>query len=674
MFDITGTCASSEESSYLSKNKNLYRIDCIEEDLMVETFSTPESLSDDYWSASWEFSSNGDTLYIWGEGYVPNLNEWQDEYGNLCLSDSQVNALKRVEIYGDFTSVGEAAFFNYPNLQTIIIYADITKIGDYAFGSCKNLNYIKFPSTTTHIGNYAFAKTPNVKGSLSLVSGIKSIGDGAFWQSGINSVSIPGTVEHIGNGAFAECDNLEEVNIESGVPYIGDRMFLSDKSLVSVEIPDSVESIGMFAFQKCISLERINLPQSVTRIDDYAFSLCHELCSINIPENLEHLGESAFCQTGLKSITIPDTIEELKPWVFSECKSLTNVYLPNTLTSIAFCAFSKCTSLKRITLPDSLTYIGEEAFSLSGLTSVNIPGSVKDFDKEIFAGCENLLTATLKYGINKVAAGMFVSCPSLKAVSVPSSVTTIEEYAFQDCTALENIVLPNNLKIIEADAFYNCISLESIKLPDGIEEICAGAFSQSGLTEITIPDSVEFLGDEAFSECMNLEKVINCAFCPENIFEGCMMLESVELAENTSHIGGRAFCNCLSLKTLLIPETVCSISKDAFEGTDVTLQVKEGSFAHSFALENDIPYEPFGIKVIVSSDRKNFTMNTVGVPDNTLFLLALYNGKRLVEVKEPTYEGNKVTFRTDKAYTTAKIFAWENLNNQVPVCLQALVE
>ena len=77
----------------------------------------------------------------------------------------------------------------------------VTAIGDSAFMNCTNLESVTLPSTVTSIGKYAFSTT-NMK-SFDL-SGFTSISEGIFEDcTNLNSVILPENCEEIPDNAFA---------------------------------------------------------------------------------------------------------------------------------------------------------------------------------------------------------------------------------------------------------------------------------------------------------------------------------------------------------------------------------------------------------------------------------------------------------------------------------------
>ena len=71
---------------------------------------------------------------------------------------------------------------------------------------------------------------------------------------------------------------------------------------------NNVTTIGMRAFNDCSALSDITLPSSLHEIADGAFSRCLSITSVTLPASLTMIGRDAFDNTGLTSITIPDTV------------------------------------------------------------------------------------------------------------------------------------------------------------------------------------------------------------------------------------------------------------------------------------------------------------------------------------------------------------------------------
>ena len=172
-------------------------------------------------------------------------------------------------------------------------------------------------------------------------------------------------------------------------------------------------------------------------------------------------------------------------------------------------------------------------------------------------------------------------------------VVGIDPGAF-DSVCYGKLHLPSSLRTIGGNAFNDAI-FDQIELPDGLRAIGGYAFQFSSLREIDIPDSVYVLGESAFYFCTALERVslpAGLRDIPEAVFDQCTALTQVELPEGLLTIGDLAFSSCAALETLTIPACVTSIGVGAFNGCDrLTLRCAENSFAHRYALENDVPFE-----------------------------------------------------------------------------------
>ena len=204
------------------------------------------------------------------------------------------------------------------------------------------------------------------------------------------------------------------------------------------------------------SVSREGKTYSVTSIGGYAFSGC----------------------SGLTSVTIGNSVMEIRSEAFSGCSGLTSVTIGNSVTEIAWNAFDGCSGVKTliyaegctnilktglrsitsVTIPNSATSIGDGAFSgCSGLTSITIPNRVKSIGNHAFEGCSGLTSVTIGNSVMEIRSEAFSGCSGLTSVTIPNSVTSIGDAAFRGCSGLTSITIPNRVTSIGDDAFSDCI-------------------------------------------------------------------------------------------------------------------------------------------------------------------------------------------------------------------------
>ena len=119
-------------------------------------------------------------------------------------------------------------------------------------------------------------------------------------------------------------------------------------------------------------------------------------------------------------------------------------------TSIGDGAFSGCTGLKSITIPNSVTSIRYEAFYYcTGLTSIEIPNSVTSIGKSAFYGCSGLTSITIPNSVTGIENYAFAHCSSLASITIPNSVISIGDWAFEGCSGLKEV------HITDLDAWKN---------------------------------------------------------------------------------------------------------------------------------------------------------------------------------------------------------------------------
>jgi len=173
-------------------------------------------------------------------------------------------------------------------------------------------------------------------GTLTLDPRVISIGDQAFYQSGLLSVSIPDSVTTIGYAAFST-SALRSVVIGDGDTDIGEDAFSQNWFLTSVQIGTGAVRIGNKAFYDN------NYPRSpafdfrggsgVTKIGDYAF-FGAKFTNFTIPDSVSEIGDGAFLNNFyLTSVSIGSGVTTMGTDIFG----FDNASYRSVLRHITYC-------------------------------------------------------------------------------------------------------------------------------------------------------------------------------------------------------------------------------------------------------------------------------------------------------------------------------------------------
>ena len=120
--------------------------------------------------------------------------------------------------------------------------------------------------------------------------------------------------------------------------------------------------------------------------------------------------------------------------------------------------------------------IGNNAFDGNEkITSVTIPGTVKEIRQYAFRSCKNLKKITLQEGVESIGYYAFAGCTNLTEVNLPTTLNYIENLAFRSCVNLEQIVIQENSKgqetKIQHCAFEFCSKLKKIYFPKTLKTL-----------------------------------------------------------------------------------------------------------------------------------------------------------------------------------------------------------
>lgn len=305
------------------------------------------------------------------------------------------NVFSTIKLGNNVKSIGDYAFNNSRKLYSINIPTSLESISLQMLAGCPLISNINIPPCVKSIGNQAFMSTGLV--SVYIPDTVESLGVGLFQNCtklsecrlplGIESIpadtfmdctflrefNIPKTVITIGNSAFYD-SGIKSITIPDSVTHIGERAFYS-VNIESIVIPDSVTNMDGYVFQDCTSLTSVTIGSGLSKIGIWTFSRCSALTGLTIPSNITDIGSYAFNGSGIQSITIPDTVTTLGTQIFGNCNSLSSVVIGSGITSIPSSCFYYCRALKEITLPEQIVSISSYAFNYSGLTSLKLKSS-----------------------------------------------------------------------------------------------------------------------------------------------------------------------------------------------------------------------------------------------------------------------------------------------------------
>jgi len=236
----------------------------------------------------------------------------------------------------NLTTIGDAAF-QVP-ITSIDLPNTVTSIGDQAFRA-SGLTSIRIPGSVTHLGAGAFWEAERLATiTFDAPSSLTSISDNTFQQAiGLTSIVIPSSVTSIGGGAFGNTTSLASVTFaaSSDLRTVGEYSFAGTPLLTTITLPDTVTSIGSNAFQNS-GVATVTLPSNpeFTMISNSLFEGATTLTGITVPDSVTRIGYSAFKgTTALSTAVIGGNVQRIDASAFQN-SGLTSIRLPQSLTTL----------------------------------------------------------------------------------------------------------------------------------------------------------------------------------------------------------------------------------------------------------------------------------------------------------------------------------------------------
>ena len=451
-------------------------------------------------------------------------------------------------------------------------------------------------------------------------------------------LEIPAVVRHEGKSyrvkeiekyAFTTCCAIKHLKICEGVEVISDYAFQACANLESVSIPSSIKVVGAAPFQYCTSLTTIVVDKKNPVFDSREGcnalimtqdnSLIVGCSATKIPSSVKCIDKYAFMGCLAEEVAIPDGVERINFFAFSNCPNLKRIFIPASVESIEELAFDNCPEVISIVVDknntdydsrngcNAIIYTSDSRLIL-GCSSTIIPQGIETIGEYAFSHCRNLQKIVIPEGVSCIADGAFSCCSNLKDVVLP---TTLESFIggsnFSYCTSLESITIPKGVYNMEGDIFSGCISLQKISVDsanetfdsrnncnavidteqnklvvgckgtvivDGIKSIGSRAFYKSGITSIHIPSSVGSIESAAFKDCEYCMSIT--VDDSNNTYKSAGSNSVVEKATNelvractttkilpeVKVVGAYAYMNTPFL--VILPEGIISIKEGAF--------------------------------------------------------------------------------------------------------------
>ena len=499
----------------------------------------------------------------------------------------QEETIARAEIYrryhaGEpFAGVCDDELMLFPSaedyVEFVMLKLQLLGQSHYKLTYHANPDIDKFPHFALHVmtgGSVDAEYAPNgVLSDFPLCNVLNFVNAWRFETKGLQKVIIPNGVDKI-DGTISEAfHNACEVALPDTVAEMPALIHL--QHLTEIHIPHSMTEIPMDFCKDCGSLQKIEWHDNIQSIGLSAFCGCKELQRAELPCQLQELGSSAFSGcTSLSEVVLPKTLQKIGMDAFVWCTSLTEIDLSACeRVEIGGRAFAN-SGLVTLTIPDSVVKVAENAFrDCKALRHVDIQSagfiqSCCDDNLSVFNNCDSLESVVFADTLTCVPNALFMGCSALSEVSLPDSLENIYGYAFHKCTSLRSMDFPNGVHLIGGSAFRES-GIERLELQsDALQAIGSMAFSRcAALTDVRVVGKQGVIYGSAFEDCTFLQSVHieNIQQIYGTAFRGCINLKQVTLV-GVEHIGGRCFRDCRSLEEITFADTVAVIESYCFEG------------------------------------------------------------------------------------------------------------
>ncbi|MBR5987310.1 MAG: leucine-rich repeat protein, partial [Clostridia bacterium] len=456
------------------------------------------------------------------------------------------------------SELGEGAFENSAALVNVALPEGIAALPARVFYGCSSLVSVNIPNGVNSIGAFAFGKSGLNSIDFTALDLLPSIGDSAFADCGeLRTVSFNGTnVTSIGKDAFRGCSKLISIDLfavndeatgerRSELTYIGEGAF-AGTAITEIVLPENVTRISDYLFDGAKYLRSITALGSIESIGDYAFKDTEALTSIpdGMLQTLRVIGRGAFMGSGLREIALPQSVTEIAPETFKDCKYLTNVTLTSSLRKIGDSAFEGCDGRIDLDAYDYVEVSGGKVYLVNEdepedvvrdlINTTTVSGNVYSTivnGRKIRAVGDKIVIDNRFSGTayeDELTGNVF-------RVAYVDDLKVVLRY--ENGAYVLRIYLGDGGKMTDAKLNVS-FGVTKINLGIRVTEIGARAFARTAIESVNLTDSVTKVGDEAFAYNDSLQSVLIGAKLESigaGVFRGTPNLSGVDVNKKNTH-------------------------------------------------------------------------------------------------------------------------------------------
>ena len=382
---------------------------------------------------------------------------------------------------------------------------------------------------------------------------------------------------------------------------VGSAAWISkiNEGVTEVEFSEGIKEISDNSFRKPQTLQKIIIPASCEKVGKGCFLDCPALTTFEVNTgNMKYKAEngSLLSRDGKQLVYVP--------------AGKTGEYsVPNSVEEIMPSAFSNCKKMQKITIPTSVTKISEDgeypSFNGSGTHFTVVGGNNNFCDKggllcnksgtkllHVPFRYDGLETTTEKLtiptGINEVSQNAAVGS-YMKQLDL-NQTKEIGNNAFNSCSALESVTIGKDVDKIGLGAFTNCPRVKKFDVASDntkYKDVDGVIFTKSGnelllypsgkTGEYTVPENTIKIADFAFADVAELTK-IKIAKTVTTIglsaFKGAKKLKEVDFQKPSQleEIGTYTF-QLTPLEKITIPSSVKKLGEASLADTEKLTEV-----------------------------------------------------------------------------------------------------